>query len=82
MTMNDVLTKWEQALRAEGFEQGEKAGFEQGEKAGFVSGKNRSAVQTCQDLGKSEDDTIFYLMQKFSMTREEAQYTTLKYWQN
>ena len=42
MTMNDVLTKWEQTLRAEGVENGKKEGVE--------NGKNRSAVQTCQDL--------------------------------
>lgn len=70
MTMDDVLTKWEQGLRAEGYANGEKAG------------QNCSTVHTCQDLGKTEDETIHYLMKKYGMTRDEARSTTTQYWQS
>ena len=90
MTMDDVLTKWEQGLRAEGYENGEKVGYENGEKVGYengqkvgyVNGQNSTAVRTCQDLGKTEDETIHYLMQKYGMTHEEARSTTVQYWQS
>ena len=74
MTMDDVLTKWEQGLRAEGYVNGEKVGY--------VNGQNSTAVRTCQDLGKTEDETIHYLMQKYGMTQEEAHSTTVQYWQS
>ena len=82
MTMDDVLTKWEQGLRAEGYANGEKVGYENGEKVGYENGKNSSTVRTCQDLGKTEDETIHYLMQKYGMTRDEAHSTTVQYWQS
>ena len=82
MTMDDVLTKWEQGLRAEGYVNGEKVGYENGQKAGYVNGQNSTAVRTCQDLGKTEDETIHYLMQKYGMTQEEAHSTTVQYWQS
>ena len=66
MTMDDVLTKWEQGV----FDKGEKSGFDKGQ------------VQACQDFGKTEDETIQYLMQKYGMTLELARSTTQKYWQH
>ena len=74
MTMDDVLTKWEQGV----FDKGEKSGFDKGEKSGF----NKGQVQACQDFGKTEDETIQYLMQKYGMTLELARSTTPKYWQH
>ena len=74
MTMDDVLTKWEQGV----FDKGEKSGFDKGEKSGF----NKGQVQACQDFGKTEDETIQYLMQKYGMTLELARSTTQKYWQH
>ena len=68
ITMDDVLTKWEDELRAEG------------EKVGYKNGENRSAVRTFQYLGKTENETMLYLMQEYGMTQEEARSTTLKYW--
>ena len=62
--MDDVLTKWEDELRAEGEKNGE----------------NRSAVRSFQYLGKTENETMLYLMQEYGMTQEEARSTTLKYW--
>ena len=35
MTMDDVLTKWEQGV----FDKGEKSGFDKGEKSGFDKGE-------------------------------------------
>ena len=70
--MDDVLTKWENELRAEG----ERVGYKNGEK----NGENRSAVRTSQYYGKTENETMLYLMQEYGMTQEEARSTTLKYW--
>ena len=93
MTMDDVLTKWEDGLRAEGyrlgeqdgqkagFQDGQKAGFQDGQKAGFQDGQKRSAVFACQDFGKSMDETISYLMQRYDMTLDDARNTTQTYWQ-
>ena len=64
--MDDVLTKWENELRAEGEKNGE----------------NRSAVRTSQYYGKTENETMLYLMQEYGMTQEDARSTTLKYWEN
>jgi hypothetical protein len=90
MTMDDVLTKWEQGVfdkgEKSGFDKGEKSGFDKGEKSGFdkgeKSGFNKGQVQACQDFGKTEDETIQYLMQKYGMTLELARSTTQKYWQH
>ena len=72
--MDDVLTKWEDELRAEGY----KKGFEEG----YKNGKYRAAVRSFQYYGKTENETMLYLMQEYGMTQEEARSTTLKYWEN
>ena len=68
MTMDDVFAQWEQKF------------IEQGQKEGFENGQNSSAVRACQDFGKTKDETIAYLIQKYGMTRDNARATTQQYW--
>lgn len=43
-------------------------------------GERKSLVETYQEFGKSKDDTIEKLMDKFQMSREEAEENVKKYW--
>ena len=71
-TMDDVFAKWEQKFIDQGYNKGQKEGFE--------NGQNSSVVRTCQDFGKTKDETIAYLIQKYGMTRDNACATTQQYW--
>ena len=72
MTMDDVFAQWEQKFIDQGYEQGQKEGFE--------NGQNSSAVRACQRFGKSEDETMHYLMLEYGMTKDDARTTTKQYW--
>ena len=45
-------------------------------------GERKSLVETYQEFGKSKDDTIEKLMDKFQMSREEAEENVKKYWKD
>ena len=62
--MDDVFAKWEQKFIDKGYKQGQ----------------NSSVVRTCQDFGKTKDETIAYLIQKYGMTKDDAHATTQQYW--
>ena len=56
--------------------EGEKFGRAEGEKFGRAEGKKigiSALIETCRELGVSETDTIARLVQKFELTREEAE---------
>ena len=72
------------------FEDGKKAGRVEGEKLGRIEGEKigriegekigiAALVETCQELGVSETDTIARLVQKFELTREEAEEAYKRY---
>ena len=68
------------------FEDGKKVGQElgraEGEKFGRDEGKKigiAALVETCRELGVSETDTIARLVQKFELTREEAEEAYKRY---
>ena len=56
------------------FEDGKKVGRAEGEKFGIAA-----LVETCRELGVSETDTIARLVQKFELTREEAEEAYKRY---
>lgn len=45
-------------------------------------GERKNLVEIYQEFGKSKDDTIEKLMDKFQMSREEAEENVKKYWKN
>ena len=45
-------------------------------------GERKSLVETYQEFGKSKDDTIEKLMDKFQISREEAEENVKRYWKN
>lgn len=45
-------------------------------------GERKSLVETYQEFGKSKDDTIEKLMDKFQINREEAEADVKKFWKN
>ena len=45
-------------------------------------GERKSLVETYQEFGKSKDDTIEKLMDKFQINREEAEADIKKFWKN
>ena len=77
-----------QSIFKEGFEQGFKEGFEQGFKQGFEQevekGVARSVVQgaikACQDLGRSKEDAVSWIQEKYSVSQENAITYVNQYW--
>ncbi|MCM1089266.1 MAG: hypothetical protein NC413_00315, partial [Muribaculum sp.] len=61
--------------KAQGLEQGIAQGLEQGIAQGI-----RSVVETCQELGISQSDTLLKLIEKFSLTKDAAKEQLDKYW--
>ena len=50
-------------------------GKEQGKEQGI-----RALIETCREFGASREDTVSRLVQKFSMTPEQAEIRIEKYW--
>ncbi|MCM1090143.1 MAG: hypothetical protein NC092_09665, partial [Butyrivibrio sp.] len=62
-----------------GIEQGIKQGKAQGLEQGIAQGI-RSVIETCQELGISQSDTMLKLIEKFSLTEDAAKEQLDKYW--
>lgn len=58
-----------------GCEQGRKEGIQEGRRQGV-----RAAIEVCQELGMSKEDTVSKIMQKFSFSEEETKTYTEEYW--
>lgn len=58
-----------------GCEQGRKEGIQEGRRQGV-----QAMIELCQELRMSKEDTVFKIMQKFSVSEEEAKKYTEKYW--
>ena len=63
---------YEQGLREEGEARGEARGI--------VPGEQKNLVETYQEFGKNKEETIKKLMDKFQLSRDEAEEKVKKYW--
>ncbi len=60
----------------EGFQQGVEQGIEQGIEQGVVQG----AIRACQSFGKSKEDAVSWIQEKFSVSQENAITYVNQYW--
>ncbi|MDE7114277.1 MAG: hypothetical protein K2O57_08840, partial [Acetatifactor sp.] len=67
--------EWE-AVKMNILEIGLQQGIEQGMEQGMV----RGMIETCQDLGISQSETLIKLIEKFSMGEDAAREQLEKYW--
>ena len=91
-TMCEIMERWENQLRSEGYKTGQQDGFESGKQIGFENGKQIgfesgfadgekfSAVKTCKNFGKSQTETCGYLMQQYHLTESQANETIKQFW--
>ncbi len=63
-----------------GLQQGIERGMEQGIEQGTKQGMARGIIETCQDLGISQSETLRKLMEKLSMAEDAAREQLEKYW--
>lgn len=66
-----------------GKEEGLKLGKEEGLKLGRIEGRTegiKSLIETCQDFNASKEDTVLRLIEKFSISQEDAAEYIAKYW--
>ena len=80
--MCEIMDRWMNELRAEGYKNGEAVGFANGEAAGFANGQNCMAVQIYQDLGRSKAETSDYLVHTLHITRDQADKAVEQYWRS
>ncbi|MDE6700440.1 MAG: hypothetical protein K2K10_05425, partial [Acetatifactor sp.] len=64
----------------QGIERGMAQGIEQGIEQGMEQGMVRGVIETCQDLGISQSETLIKLIEKFSMGEDAAREQLEKYW--
>ena len=67
MTWEDVI----EYEKRDSYEDGRKSGLEQGLEQGLGQGIN-ALISTCRELGVSNEEIIAKLMEKFSLTEDEA----------
>ena len=83
--MCEIMERWENQLRTEGYNNGmidgKQAGFENGKQVGFENGQNSAVVQIYQEMGRSKADTSDYLVHRYHLTREQANAVINQYWQ-
>jgi flagellar biosynthesis/type III secretory pathway protein FliH len=63
MTWEDVI----EYEKRDSYEDGKKSGLEQGLEQGI-----NALVSACREFGKSNDEIVAILMEKFSLTEDEA----------
>ena len=63
-----------------GLQQGIERGMAQGIEQGIEQGIMQGVIETCQDLGLSQSETMIKLMEKFSMAEDTAREQLEKYW--
>ena len=54
--------------------------WDKAEAQGMEKGIEKGIVETCQDFGKSQEETLVKLMDKIQLNREEAKRTVELYW--
>ena len=76
-----ALTTFDRELYEQGLrEEGEAIGEARGEVRGIILGEQKNLVETYQEFGKSKEETVEKLMDKFQLSREEAEDNVKKYW--
>ena len=76
-----ALTTFDRELYEQGLrEEGEAIGEARGEARGIILGEQKNLVETYQEFRKSKEETIEKLMDKFRLSREEAEENVEKYW--
>jgi len=68
-----ALTTFDREL----YEQGLR---EEGEARGKAIGEQKNLVETYQEFGKSKEETVTKLMDKFQLSRKQAEDSVKKYW--
>ena len=71
MTWEDVI----EYEKRDSYEDGKKSGLEQGLVQGLEQGLEQginALISTCRELGVSNEEIIAKLMEKFSLTEDEA----------
>lgn len=72
-----ALTTFDRELYEQGLrEEGELRGIELGK----LLGEQKSLVETYQEFGKSQEETVGKLVEKFQLTRDEAEDIVKGYW--
>ncbi len=79
--MCEIMDRWVNELKAEGYANGEKAGYANGEKAGYANGEKVSAMRTCMDFGKSKSETVAYLTKTLHLNTDEATKAVDTFWE-
>lgn len=70
----------EQGMK-KGLEEGHKSGLEKGRKEGMAQGL-KAFIEICQDCSFSKEDTLARLIEKFSISQNEAEEFLKKYWKS
>ena len=71
--------EWE-AVKMNILEIGLQQGIEQGIERGIEQGMVRGVIETCQELGISQSETLIKLIEKFSIGEDAAREQLEKYW--
>ena len=75
-----ALTTFDRELYEQGLrEEGEAIGEARGEVRGIILGEQKNLVETYQEFGKSKEETVEKLMDKFQLSREEAEEKVKEY---
>lgn len=77
MLFNEITSEEFAEIRAK--EAAQKAS-EESYKEGIKEGKVISLIETCQEFGLSQKDTLSKLMNKLSMSKEKAEAYVAKFW--
>lgn len=76
-----ALTTFDRELYEQGLrEEGEAIGEVRGEARGIILGEQKNLVETYQEFGKSKEEIVEKLMDKFQLSSEEAEVIVKKYW--
>ena len=57
-----------------------KEGFQQGVEQGIEQGVVQGAIRACQSFGKSKEDAVSWIQEKFSVSQENAITYVNQYW--
>ena len=71
--------EYENFIREEGFELGEKRGMEQGKEQGREQGIC-ACIHTCQKVSMTKQETVQNIMEQFQMSDIKAEEMMDKYW--
>ena len=76
LTMCELLDKYENRGIEKGIRKGVRKGVRQGVQRGI-----KALVETCQEFGLTQTETVAKIINKFSMSQDEGMKYTQRYWQ-